>query len=121
MTQGSRPLGTFSSSTFVTVAPVPVRRTSSSGASAVTVIDSDTEGFSTIVTSLLRPMLTVSPERVAVPYPANSALRLYAPGDRLMKRKLPSASVTVVCGAPTPVRMTVTPGRTDPSFAWTLP
>ena len=55
MTQGSRPLGTFSISTFVTVAPVPVRRTSSSGASAVTVIDSDTEGLSTIVTSLLRP------------------------------------------------------------------
>src|SRR6059058_2886025 len=83
---GSRDDGTLSSSTRVTFTPVPALRTSSSGASAVTVIDSETDGLSVIVTSAFAPTRTPIPDRVAVPYPAKSAFRLYVPGDRLRKR-----------------------------------
>src|SRR5436309_15924254 len=93
---GSRDVGIFSISTLVTLVDVPVLRTSSSGASAVTVIDSDTDGFSVMVTSALAPTRTPTPERVATPYPARSALMLYVPGERLRKRKLPCPSETVV-------------------------
>ena len=63
----------FSISIFVTFVDVPDLRTSSSGASAVTVIDSATAGFSVMVTSELRPTLTLMPARVDMPYPASSA------------------------------------------------
>src|SRR5947208_15317343 len=88
---GSREVGIFSISTLVTLMPVPALRTSSSGASAVTVIDSDTDGLSVIETSAFCATRTVMPARVAVPYPANSDLSVYAPGERLRKRKLPCA------------------------------
>src|SRR5262245_53193121 len=114
---GSREVGIFSISTLVTLMPEPALRTSSSGASAVTVIDSDTDGLSVIETSALCATRTLMPARVDVPYPANSALRVYEPGERLRNRKFPCASDTVDCGAPTPLSVTVTPGRTLPSFA----
>src|SRR5438128_1881906 len=117
---GSREVGIFSNSTFGTLVPVPALRMSSRGASAVTVIDSDTDGLRVRVTSAFCATRTPTPARVELPYPDSSALMVYEPGERLMNRKLPCASVTVVCGAPTPVRVTVTPGRTLPSFACVL-
>ena len=64
---GSRADGIFSISTRVTFVASPALRTSSSGASAVTVIDSDTDGLSVIVTSALDPTRTPTPARVDVP------------------------------------------------------
>src|SRR2546423_1683822 len=84
---GSRDVGIFSISTLVTLMPVPALRTSSGGASAVTVIDSDTAGLSVIVTSALAPPRTPTPARVDVPYPASSAFREYVPGERPTNRK----------------------------------
>ncbi len=64
---GSREVGIFSSSTLVTLVAVPVLRVSSKGASAVTVIDSDIDGFSVREMSAFWPTLTLTPARVAVP------------------------------------------------------
>src|SRR5438128_4737342 len=93
---GSRDVGILSISTLVTLMPVPALRTSSSGASAVTVIDSDTDGFSVMVTSAFAPTRTPTPERVATPYPARTAWMLYVPGERLRKRRLPCAADTEI-------------------------
>ena len=65
--------------------PVPVLI----AVSAVTVIASDTVGFSINSTSALPPTRTPTPPRCAVPMPASSAFNVYSPGERLMKRKLP--------------------------------
>src|SRR5260221_2662058 len=118
---GSGEVGTFASSIFVRFVAVPALRVSSSGASAVTVIDSDIDGLRVMEMSAFWPTLTPTPARVAVPYPDSSALMEYLPGERFGKRKRPWPSVTADCGAATPVSVTVTPGSTEPSFAWTLP
>src|ERR1700682_1921019 len=86
---GSRELGIFSNSTRATLVAVPALRASRSGASAVTVIDSETAGLSVMVTSELCATPTVMPDLVADPYPDRSAFRLYTPGDRLMNRNKP--------------------------------
>ena len=57
MAQGSRAVGIFSSSVWLTVAPVEIRRSSSSGDSAVTVITSSTAAFIVTSISVLRPTL----------------------------------------------------------------
>jgi hypothetical protein len=57
MAQGSRAVGIFSSSVCATVAPVLMRRSSSSGDSAVTVITSSTAAFMVTSIEVLRPML----------------------------------------------------------------
>ena len=67
MTHGSRALGTFSISTRATLVPVPALRVSISGASAVTVIDSATAGFSIIVMSAFCATRTPMPDRVDMP------------------------------------------------------
>ncbi len=55
--QGSRAVGIFSSSVWLTVAPVEIRRSSSSGLSAVTVMTSSTAGDNLTSIEVLRPML----------------------------------------------------------------
>ena len=55
--QGSRDVGIFSSSVWLTVAPVEIRRSSSSGLSAVTVMTSSTAADSFTSIWVLRPML----------------------------------------------------------------
>src|SRR5258708_36712441 len=84
---GSREVGIFSSSTFVTLVAVPALRVSSSGASAVTVIDSDIDGLSVMEMSAFWPTFTLTPARVAVPYPATASLIEHFLGGRLGKRE----------------------------------
>ncbi|HXT21095.1 MAG TPA: hypothetical protein VN923_10115 [Thermoanaerobaculia bacterium] len=55
--QGSRAVGIFSSSVDATVAPVEMRRSSSSGDSAVTVMTSSTAACSVTSMVVLRPTL----------------------------------------------------------------
>ena len=55
--QGSREVGIFSSSVWLTVAPVEMRRSSSSGLSAVTVMTSSTAADSFTSIWVLRPTL----------------------------------------------------------------
>jgi hypothetical protein len=55
--QGSRAVGIFSSSVDATVAPVEMRRSSSRGDSAVTVITSSTAACRVTSIEVLRPML----------------------------------------------------------------
>ena len=76
MAQGSRAVGIFSSSVCETVAPVEMRRESSSGDSAVTVMTSSTAEARPISISVLRPTLTVMFGYSTVENPSSSALRL---------------------------------------------
>ncbi len=66
MVHGSRDVGVRSSSVIEIVVVDPDFSTSNNGASAVTVIDSDIEGFSVPVTSAVLPAATVR-TRVAAP------------------------------------------------------
>src|SRR5436309_606452 len=109
---GSREVGIFSSSIFVTFVAVPALRVSSSGASAVTVIDSAIDGLRVMAMSAFWPTLTLTPARVAVPYPDSSALMEYLPGERFGKRKRAWAAVNAGWGAAEAVRVAVTPGST---------
>jgi len=74
MTQGSRAVGTASISNSLIVAPVPVLRGSSSGVSALMVMDSSSAGVSFISMVELVPTFT-STDRLREEKPCSSLFR----------------------------------------------
>ena len=70
---GSRAVGIFSSSTWLTLVPVESFRSSSSGLSEVTVIVSSSAAVSTRGTLVLRPRATTTSGNSIPPKPSSSA------------------------------------------------
>ncbi len=73
MTQGSRAVGTLTSSMFSTFWPVPVSRASMIGDAATTVMASVTAGVSSKSNSVFLPR-TTSTSRLTVENPGSSAV-----------------------------------------------
>jgi len=94
MTQGSRAVGIDFSSCWETTAVFWTRLVSSSGASLETVTAASTRVRPIgIVSSVLRPRLTVTFSRFTVWNPARVSVIVYVPGSRLAARNSPRASV----------------------------
>ena len=124
MTHGFRPVGTASSNSCSMLVCTVALRTSTTGASPVTVTVSSTpeipiEAF----TSRVRATLSRTPSCTTVWNPERAKLTLYSPGGRAGWLYEPPAPVVVLRGAISAglLTVTVTPGRTAPCSSVAVP
>src|SRR5436190_13483757 len=119
--QGSRELGTSSSSSLLMVVDVPVRLVSTIGVSDCTVIVSSTDATLRVngTFTLVFPVTVTS--RLTVEKPVRPTVSLWVPWSTFRNLKSPLAPLVVVRLPSAPDRVAVAPGSTAPDSSVTVP